>query len=127
MSNARANEAEIRKNREKCAKILALSTKIRYVGMLNIFGKAIAAQMRNGVRPYFKPEEARNEFFLAATRESMRKPFASSLGRSRFTLTVHDKVQLVSFSNNGTTIYITFEKDAPYEEIVKVVERASNL
>jgi hypothetical protein len=127
MSNARINEAETKKNRERCAKILALSPKIRYVGMLNSFGKALAGQLRSGVRPYFRPEEARNEFFITAIRESLRKPFAPSLGESHFTLTVHDKVRLVSFSSSDLTIYITFEGDTPYDEIVRVVEQASKM
>jgi hypothetical protein len=73
----------------------------------------------------FKPEEARDEFFLTATRESLRKSFSSSLGRSSFTLTVHEKVKIVSFAIDTVVIYVTVEKDTSYDEIVKIVETAS--
>jgi len=116
---------EIRKHKETCSKILALSPKIRYVGMLNVFGKTIAGDLRKGTKPLFKPEEARDEFFLTATRESLRKAFATSLGKTQFTLTVHDKVKIISFSSDTVSFYITVEKDTPYEEIVKIVEAAS--
>jgi len=124
MSNSRE---EIHKHKETCDKILALSPKIRYVGMINKFGKTIAGNLRKGIRPLFKPEEARDEFFLTATRESLRKAFGSSLGKNQFTLTVHDKVKIVTFSGESATFFISLEKDTSYDEIVRIVESASRL
>lgn len=122
MSNSRE---EIHKHKETCENILSISPKIRYVGMINRFGKTIAGNLRKGIRPLFKPEEARDEFFITATRESLRKAFASSLGKNQFTLTIHDRVKLISFSSDTVTFYITVEKDTSYEEIVKIVEATS--
>jgi hypothetical protein len=127
MSRPRAADPETQKRRELCNRILALNPKIRYVGMLNTFGKPMAASFRQGVKPLFKPTEARDEFFLTATRESLRSAFSSSLGRHNFTLTVHDKVKLVSFTSDTVTIYISVGKDASYDEIAKIVEGASKL
>ena len=125
MSKGPTNIEEIRKHKDTCSKILEASPKIRYVGMINMFGKTIAAAIRKGMRPLFKPEEARDEFFLTATRESLRKSFASSLGRNNFTLTVHEKVKIVSFLSDSVIFYITVENDTSYDEIVKIVEAAS--
>ena len=122
-----SNKEEIRKHKEICDKILAISPKIRYVGMINKFGKTIAGNLRKGISPLFKPEQARDEFFLAATREFLRKDFNSTLGKIYFTLTVHEKVKIVSFTSDTVTFYITMEKDALYDEIVKVVETASKI
>lgn len=122
-----SNKEEIRKHKEICDKILAISPKIRYVGMINKFGKTIAGDLRKGIRPLFKPEQARDEFFLAATREFLRKDFNSTLGKIFFTLTVHEKVKIVSFTSDTVTFYITMEKDTSYDEIVKVVETASKI
>ncbi len=126
MAEKRPNNMEdIRKHKETCDKILAISPKIRYVGMINAFGKTIAGDLKKGVRPYFKPEEARDEFFITAIRESLRKAFTTSLGKNQFTLTVHDKVKIISFSSDTVAFYISVEKDASYDEIVKIVEVAS--
>ncbi|MGH9879619.1 MAG: hypothetical protein ACRD5H_18475 [Nitrososphaerales archaeon] len=126
MSKARPNNMEeIHKHKETCSKILSLSPKIRYVGMVNAYGKTLAASLKGGLRPLFRPEEARDEFFLTATRESLRKAFVASLGKNNFTLTVHDKVKIVSFSSDTVIFYITVEKDTSYDEIVKIVETAS--
>ncbi len=121
-----ADKEEIRKNKKICDEILAISPKIRYVGMINRFGKTIAGDLRKGIRPFFKPEQARDEFFLAATREFLRKDFNSTLGKIFFTLTVHEKVNIVSFTSDTVTFYVTMEKGTPYDEIVKMVEAASN-
>jgi hypothetical protein len=120
-----SDKEEIRKHKEICDKILALNPKIRYVGMINKFGKTIAGNLRKGIRPLFKPEQARDEFFLAATREFLRKDFNSTLGKIFFTLTVHEKVKIVSFNSDPVTFYITVENDTSYDEIVKIVEAAS--
>lgn len=120
-----SDKEEIRKHKEICDKILALNPKIRYVGMINKFGKTIAGNLRKGIRPLFKPEQARDEFFLAATREFLRKDFNSTLGKIFFTLTVHEKVKIISFNSDPVTFYITVENDTSYDEIVKIVEAAS--
>lgn len=122
-----SNKEEIRRHKQVCDKILALSPKIRYVGMLNKFGKTIAGDLRKGLKPLFKPEQARDEFFLAATREFLRKDFNSTLGKIDFTLTVHEKVKIVSFSKDSVTFYITTEKDTSFEEIQNIVKQASKL
>ncbi|MFQ5940634.1 MAG: DUF6659 family protein [Nitrososphaerales archaeon] len=116
---------EIRQHKEICDKVLAISPNVRYVGMINKFGKTVAGDLRRGLRPLFNPEQARDEFFLAATREFLRKDFNSTLGRIFFTLTIHEKVKIVSFTSDTITFYITMEKDTPYDEIVRIVEEAS--
>ncbi|MEM2759918.1 MAG: hypothetical protein QXU32_10225 [Nitrososphaerales archaeon] len=120
-----SNKEDIRKHKEICNQILALSPRIRYVGMINRFGKTIAGNLRPGIRPLFKPEQARDEFFLASIREFLRKDFNSTLGKIYFTLTVHEKVKIVSFTSDSVTFYLSMEKDTPYDEIVKIVEKAS--
>jgi hypothetical protein len=40
-------------------------------------------------------------------------------------LTVHEKVNIISFASDTVTFYITTEKDTPYDEIVRIVKEAS--
>lgn len=119
MNNARCKEV--------CNNIISINGKIRYVGIINRFGKTIAGKMRDGLRPLFKPENARDEFFLTAVREGMRSAFTDSLGKNHFTLTVHDKVKLVSFIHNEHIIYISMDSNASYDEIANIVERVRAL
>ncbi len=107
--------------KEICESILRSNGKIRYVGIINRFGRTITGRLREGIRPFFRQEEARNEFFITAIRESMRSSFTESLGKNHFTLTIHDKVKLVSFMYNDNIIYISIDATASYDEIVGIV------
>ncbi|MEM0367084.1 MAG: hypothetical protein QW776_04720 [Candidatus Nitrosocaldus sp.] len=114
--------------KDVCDKILALSPKIRYAGIVNRFGKTLAGSMRSNVRPLFKPEEARDEFFLTAIRESMRERFYNSLGKCSFTLTVHEKVDLVSFlCDDKYIVYISLDKGLAYDDVERIVREANRV
>lgn len=113
--------------KEICNRILMLSPKVRYVGIINRFGKTLAGSMRSDVRPLFKPEEARDEFFLTAIRESMRERFYNSLGKCSFTFTVHEKVDLVSFLHDKYIVYISLDKGLAYDDVERIVREAKSV
>jgi hypothetical protein len=113
--------------KDACESIIRSNVKVRYVGVLNRFGRTLTGRLREGVRPFFRQEEARNEFFITAIREGMRSSFTESLGRNHFTLTVHDKVKLVSFMHNDNIIYISIDATASYDEIVGIVNDAKRI
>ena len=117
-----ADEEKLQKDRKLCRQFLALSPKIRYVGLMNNFGRTISGQLRKGVIQLFSPDEARDENFLEATRNQLRKKFEKAIGKTRFTLTENDKVKIVTIPITRGFFYITLEKDAENQEILKIVE-----
>ena len=110
------------KYREECRSTIELSPKIRYVGIINRFGRTLAGQLRKGVVPLFKPEEARNEFFIEATRSQLRKNFETSIGKTSYTLTENEKVKILTISKEDNFYYVTIDNDASSEEISKIIE-----
>src|SRR3712207_2731396 len=72
--------------KQECSSILAVSPRIRYAGIINKFGRTKAGGLRKGVVPLLKPDEARNEHFIEATRNQLRKSFEKSIGREEYTL-----------------------------------------
>ncbi|MFN2435343.1 MAG: hypothetical protein ABR515_08220 [Nitrososphaeraceae archaeon] len=109
-------------NKEKCHKLLLLSQKIRYVGMINNFGRTVAGQLRPGLIPLLNVEQAINEHFIEATRNQLRKAFDSTLGRTLYTLTVNEKVLTLTFPlQSGGYYYITLDNDIGREELVKLI------
>ncbi|GIU70656.1 MAG: hypothetical protein KatS3mg003_0135 [Candidatus Nitrosocaldaceae archaeon] len=110
-----------------CNKIIELNPKIRFAGVISPYGKTIAGKIKPGVKPLFKSEEAMNEFFLTAVREMLRKPFEDSLGKHILTLTMHEKVNSIAISSNKHILYITFEKDATFDEMLDVANKAREL
>ena len=47
MEKRDSSKDAIQKNKEKCVKILSLSKRIRYVGMINDFGRTIGWQIES--------------------------------------------------------------------------------
>jgi hypothetical protein len=111
------------KNKEKCHDILLLSQRIRYVGMINNFGKTIAGQLRPGLVPLLSVEQAIKEHFIDATRNQLRKAFDSALGPTLYTLTVNKKVLSLTFPfQSGGFYYITIDSDIGSDELIKLID-----
>ena len=117
-----ADEGQLQKNKKLCRQFLELSPKIRYVGLMNNFGRTLSGQLRKGVVPLFSPDEARDENFLEATRNQLRKRFEEAIGKTRFTITDNEKVKIVTIPITRGFFYITLEKDTDNQEILKIIE-----
>ena len=111
------------KNKDKCHNLLLLSQKIRYVGMINNFGKTIAGQLRPGLVPLLNVEQAINEHFIEATRNQLRKAFDSTLGPTLYTLTVNEKVITLTFPlNTGGYYYVTLDNDIGKDDLARLID-----
>jgi hypothetical protein len=124
MVSQTSSDIETQKNKEKCRKLLNLSSKIRYVGIINEFGRTLAGQLRRGVIPLFKVEEARNEFFIEATRNHLRGTFEDSIGKLEFTLTANEKVTILTIpgATGSSLYYFTFDKGSTFKEVLGIAE-----
>ena len=127
MPGMETSQEETQKNRQLCRDILALSPKIRYAGILNKFGRTLAGQLRKGVVPLLKPDESRNEHFIEAMRDRLRKDFEASIGNTEYTFTENEKVKILTLSNDTIFFYITFDKDIDNQETLKVIGLAQKL
>jgi hypothetical protein len=120
--NQVAREESIR-NKENCHKLLLLSQKVRYVGIINNFGKTISGQLRPGLVPLLNVEQAINEHFIEATRNQLRKAFDSTLGPTLYTLTVNEKVITLTFPlQSGGYYYITLDNDIGKDDLAKLID-----
>ncbi len=126
MDNKEQNQVargESIRNKEKCHNLLLLSQKIRYVGMINNFGKTIAGQLRPGLIPLLNVEQAINEHFIEATRNQLRKAFNSTLGPTSYTLTVNEKVITLTFPlQSGGYYYVTLDNDIGKEDLAELID-----
>ena len=118
---------QINKYKDNCLTILSISPKIRYVGIINNFGQTLAGQLRKGVVPLLKADESRNEHFIEATRNRLRKNFEPSIGNTEYTFTENEKVKILTLSNNDNFVYITFDTDIDIQEILKVIQSVKKL
>ena len=117
----------IQKNKEKCGKILSLSKRIRYVGMINDFGRTIAGKLRVGMVPLLNTEQAINDHFIEATRNNLRKAFYSVIGNAIYTLTEHEKVIMLTVPTDWGFYYITLDKETDYVETREIIDSVRKL
>jgi hypothetical protein len=118
-------DPDAQRSREKCLQILAISPKVRYAGIMNAFGRTVAGALRKGVAPLLKPEEAKSEYFIEASRTQMRRQFEQSIGKTEYTLTENEKVKILSVPGNKDSrffAYVTMDKDTPPSEVAKIIE-----
>jgi hypothetical protein len=126
MSRPRA-DPDTQLYKQECHKILAVSPRIRYAGIMNKFGRTLAGGLRKGVVPLLKPDEARNEHFVEATRNQFRRNFENSIGREEYTLTENEKVKILTLSSEDHFYYVTLDKETSINEVVKIIEETKAL
>jgi hypothetical protein len=120
-------DPDTQKYKEKCSKLVAISPRVRYAGIMNKFGRTIAGSLRKGVVPLLKPDEARNEYFIEATRNQLRKNFEKSIGKTEYTFTENEKVKILTMSTEENFYYLTMDKETPPAEVIKIIESATKL
>lgn len=113
--------------KQECNNILAISPRIRYAGIMNKFGRTLAGSLRKGVVPLLKPDEARNEHFIEATRNQFRRNFENSIGQEEYTLTENEKVKILTLSSEEHFYYVTLDKETPTNEVMKIIEEVKTL
>jgi hypothetical protein len=127
MSRPPQADPETQRYKEKCNSILAISPRIRYAGIMNKFGRTLAGGLRKGVVPLLTQDEARNEYFIEATRNQLRKNFERSIGKTEYTFTENEKVKILTVASEEHFYYITMDKDTPANEVSKIIEAARKL
>ena len=100
-------------NRKKCEDIVSCSKKIRYAGCFNEYGRTIAGKIRPGTKPVFSPNVIREEFFVIASTIKSRQKTSKGLGELKYISIAHKKINILLFSKNAITYYITFEQKNP--------------
>ena len=110
--------------RKKCQKILDVSKNIRYVGVINEYGRTLTGIIRPGVKPLLKSDQVRNEFFIISTLMVLRKILDSSLGKLDFNIIKHQKVSIVACQKNKVTFYISvLEKEKEMDTLVLDIKK----
>ncbi|MEX2193512.1 MAG: hypothetical protein WD717_09085 [Nitrosarchaeum sp.] len=96
--------------RKKCQSILQLSNSIRYVGVINAYGRTLTGIIRPNVKPLLKSEQVKNEFFIISTLMTLRKNTASVIGKLDYVLLQHQKVSIIIFQKDDMTYYISMNR-----------------
>ena len=120
-------QEDISIHRKKCQKILLTSKSIRYVGLINEYGRTLTGIIRPGTKIYLKSEPARNEFFLISTLLTMRRSNDNAIGNMACAIFKHDKVTLIAFQRKEGIYYISIDKNVTLDLLDKIINKIKKL
>ncbi len=114
------------KYRNKCKSIIQLSKNIRYVGVVNDYGRTLTGIIKPNVKPLMKSNIIKNELFIISTLMTLRKESTSVVGKLDYVLLQHQKISILIFQKTNITYYVTIEKkeknlDKIVESIKKII------
>jgi len=109
----------ITKYRKKCQNIIQISNNIRYVGVVNAYGRTITGIIKPDVKPLMKSETIKNELFIISTLMTLRKESTNMVGKLNHVLLQHQKISILLFQKNDVTYYVTVDrKEKKIDEII---------
>ena len=124
--NQKWNE-EISTYKKKCQRILDLSSSIRYVGLINQYGRTLTGIIRTGTGILLKSESARNEFFLVSTLFNMRNKIDAAIGKMNYATFKHDKVTLLVFQSKDGIYYVSLNSNITPVMTVKIISKIKKI
>ena len=94
--------------KKHCKQIIAISKSIRYVGIINEYGKTLSGAIKSEIKPLFSRAQVRDEFFAVSSFMKLRSKTITSIGKLNYVLINHQKINSLILQNNKITYYITF-------------------
>ena len=112
------------KYRKQCQSILKISKNIRYVGVVNAYGRTLTGMVKPNLKPLLKSEQVKNEFFIISTLMSLRKETVSTVGKLEHVILQHQKITIVILQKNNVTFYVSIDrKEKGLEKILASIKR----
>ncbi len=120
-------EKQISEYRKKCQTIIQISKSIRYVGLINEYGRTLTGIIRPGMKTLLSNEPARNEFFLVSTLLSMRNKTNTALGKMDYAIFSHNKVIVITIQRNEGIYYISLNHAVPTKSLFQIIEKIKKI
>lgn len=112
------------KYRKQCQSILKLSNSIRYVGVINVYGRTLTGIINPSLKPLLKSEHLKNEFFIVSTLMSLRKDTSITFGKLEHVILQHQKVTIIILHKNDITYYVSINrKEKGIEKIISSIKK----
>ena len=111
--------------RKNCQKILGVSKSIRYVGVINEYGRTLAGMMQSGLKPMLKPEDVKNEFFIISNLITLRNSVSKAFGALDHAILFHNNATLVCVPHNKVIYYVSINPKA--KSIDEIISKIKNL
>ena len=114
----------ILKYKKQCQSIIQISNNIRYVGVINNYGRTLTGVIKPNLKPLLKSEEVKQEFFIISTLFSLRKNGVNSLGKLDYIILKHTKVNVIVFQKKDITFYVSINsKEKSLDKIISLIKK----
>jgi len=111
------------KYRKQCQTILKISNNIRYVGVINVYGRTLTGMVQVNLKPLLKSEQVKNEFFIISSLMSLRKDMSNSVGKLEHVIIEHQKIIIILIQKKDITYYISInKKEKNLEKIISLIK-----
>ena len=119
--------AQVSKHKKKCQSIIQLSKSIRYVGLINEYGRTLTGIIRPGLRTLLTNEPARDEFFLVSTLLTMRNKTITALGKMDYALFRHGKITIIAFQRKEGIYYISLNQSVVPNSLYQIITKIKKI
>ena len=110
--------------KKQCQSIIKLSNNIRYVGVINTYGRTLTGIIRSNLKPLLKSEQVKNEFFIISTLMSLRKNASTTVGKLEHVIFQHQKITIVIFQKKDISYYVSVDrKETDLEKIISLIKK----
>ena len=113
----------ILKYKKQCQSIIQISNNIRYVGVINNYGRTLTGVIKPNLKPLLKSDDVKHEFFITSTLLSLRKN-NTSFGKLDHILLKHSKVNVLILQKSDVAFYISINsKEKSLEKIISSIKK----
>ena len=110
-----------------CESAKKADSKIRFAGIINSRGRLIAGGMVSSKKALEDEKKDEMLFMELALRVKMRSEFDSELGKVKFSLSLREKLIVMSFPIKNDVLLVSMERKTQFEKIafkiLKLVEK----
>lgn len=114
------------KYRKQCQKVLGISDNIRYVGIVNAYGRTLTGMIKPNLKPLLQSENFKNELFVISTLISLRKESVGTIGKLEHVVLEHQKITIVVLQKSNVTYYVTInKKEKDLEKVIASIKKTT--
>ena len=111
-----------------CESAKKADSKIRFAGIINSRGRLIAGGMVSSKKALEDEKKDEMLFMELALRVKMRSEFDSELGKVKFSLSLREKLIVMSFPIKNDVLLVSMERKTQFEKIAfKVLKSVEKL
>ena len=102
---------------ELCERIKKVDPKIRFAGVINSKGRLVSGGMVSSKKPLEDIKKDEMLFMELALRVKMRSEFDDELGKVKFSMSLREKLIVMSFPIKNDILMVSMERKTLFEKI----------